>query len=176
MINHRFYVLIGALALLSGCTEKSSIEDLKGWMSGLQNTRGDVQPLPPAKPYEPFLYNAFNLPDPFKPRKVTSPVSSGLLQPDINRPRQLLENYPLESLTMVGVLERKKIRFAVVRASDNSLHQIKVGNYMGQNFGRVVAVTESEIKLKELVQDVNSEWVERDTNVQLLDAQQENKK
>lgn len=176
MIRYRFGVLLGALVLLSGCSEKASIEDLKGWMNSLQNTRGDVKPLPPAKPYEPFVYNSFSLPDPFKPRKVSSPVTAGLLQPDINRPRQLLENYPLESLTMVGVLERKKIRFGVVRANDNSLHQVKVGNYMGQNFGRVVAVTDSEIKLKELVQDVNSEWVERDTKVQLLDAQQESKK
>jgi type IV pilus assembly protein PilP len=145
-------------------------------MNSLPSSRGDVKPLPAAKPYEPFIYNDFTMPDPFKPRKVSSPVLSGTVQPDMNRPRQLLENYPLESLTMVGVLERKKIRYGIVKANDNTLHQVQVGNYMGQNFGRVIQITESEIKLKELVQDVNSEWVERETNVQLIDAQQENKK
>jgi type IV pilus assembly protein PilP len=176
MMKYRFYVLAGACVVLAGCTEKASIEDLKNWMSTVSTSKGDLETLPAAKPYEPFVYNAFSIPDPFKPRKVTSPVSVGAAQPDVNRPRQLLENYPLESLTMVGLLERKKLRYAVVRANDNSLHQVKLGDYMGQNFGRVVAITESEIKLKEMVQDVNSEWVERDTNVQLIDAQQENKK
>jgi type IV pilus assembly protein PilP len=174
---YRFAIILGVFGGLSGCADQSPTRDLEVWMiEGFKDMRGKVDELPTVKPYEPFVYNDFSMPDPFKPRKVNSPVLSGTIQPDMNRPRQLLENYPLESLIMVGVLERKKVRYGVVRANDNTLHQVKVGNYIGQNFGHVIGITDSEIKLKELVQDVNSEWVERETNVQLIDAQQENKK
>ncbi|MFN9973738.1 MAG: pilus assembly protein PilP, partial [Phycisphaerae bacterium] len=107
------------------------------------------------KPYEPFAYNAYDLTDPFKPRKIEPPKTTvkGGLQPDFNRPREALEAFPLENLKMVGTLQQKGQTFALVRSPDSALFRVKSGNYMGQNFGRIVAITETEIKLKEIVQD-----------------------
>ena len=114
-------------------------------------------------------YAAFDLTDPFKPRKIEPPknvAQAGGLQPDVNRRREPLEAYPLESLKMVGVLKQKEI-FALVRSPDNALFQVKAGNYLGQNFGRIIGVSESAIKLKEIVQDSNGAWEEKEQTLML---------
>ena len=138
---------------------------------------GNIPPLPEVKPYEPYSYNAFDLTDPFKPRKIEPPKGSGggALAPDLNRRREALEAYPLENLRMVGTLEQKKQMFALVRAPDNTLHRVKAGNYLGQNFGRIVGISESAVKLKEIVQDSTGNWEEKD-QVLLLSEEQEARK
>jgi type IV pilus assembly protein PilP len=138
---------------------------------------GNIPPLPEVKPYEPYSYTAFDIIDPFKPRKIEPPkgAGSGSLQPDLNRRREPLEGYPLENLRMVGTLEQKKQMFAVVRAPDNTLFRVKAGNYVGQNFGRIVAITESTVKLKEIVQDSGGNWEEKE-QVLLLTEEHEAKK
>ena len=139
--------------------------------------RGRIPPLPEVKPYEPYTYSAFDLIDPFKPRKIEPPkgAGGGSLAPDLNRRREPLESYPLESLRMVGTLEQSKQIYALVRAPDNTLFRVKNGNYAGQNFGRIVGVSESSVKLKEIVQDSGGNWEEKD-QVLLLQEEQEAKK
>jgi len=130
---------------------------------------GRIPPLPEVKPYEPFAYNAYDLTDPFKPRKIEPPKSTtkGGLQPDFNRPREALESFALENLRMVGTLQQKGQVFALVKAPDSSLYRVKSGNYMGQNFGRIVGISESDIKLKEIVQDSGGNWEEKEQALQL---------
>lgn len=125
---------------------------------------GRIPPLPEVKPYEPFAYNAYDLTDPFKPRKIEPPKSTakGGLQPDFNRPKEALEAFPLENLKMVGTLQQKGQVFALVKTPDSNLYRVKSGNYMGQNFGRIVAITETDIKLKEIVQDSGGNWEEKE--------------
>ena len=89
---------------------------------------------------------------------------------DMDRPREPLEAYPLESLNYVGVMTRKKVSFALIRV-DGALYQVRTGNYMGQNFGVVTAVNESEVVLKELVQDSAGDWVEKESKL-LLQGQE----
>src|SRR6186713_3019221 len=116
---------------------------------------GRIPPLPDVKPYEPFTYDAYNLIDPFKPRKIEPPKTQagGGVQPDLARRKEPLEAYPLENLRMVGTLQRDKIMYALVRANDKSVYQVRPGNYMGQNFGIITAISEGDIRLRELVQD-----------------------
>lgn len=137
-----------------------------------------IPPLPEVKPYEPYTYSAFDLVDPFKPRKIEPPKGTGgLLAPDLNRRREPLEAYPLESLRMVGTLEQKKQMFALVRAPDNTLFRVRAGNYLGQNFGRIVGVSESAVKLKEIIQDSGGNWEEKEQVLLLQEeGQQEAKK
>jgi type IV pilus assembly protein PilP len=169
-----FIFLVGFL--LAACTEE--FQDIKDFIKESdKGLKGRVEPLPEVKPYEPFIYNAFDLPDPFKPRKVEPVKGAGIskLQPDLNRRKEALEAYPLENLRMVGTLEQGKIIYALIKSPDNNLFRIKTGNYMGQNFGLVTAVTESSLKLKELVQDSSGDWTERESNLQLLDDQERKK-
>ncbi len=132
------------------------------------NLRGKVEPLPEMKPYAVFTYSAFDLPDPFKPRKLTlSSGEGGGLQPDLNRPKELLESFALENLKMVGVLKKKNEIYAVIQTPGKIIYTVKVGNYLGQNFGKVVSITDTQVKLKETVQDSAGDWVERDGTLTL---------
>src|SRR5690606_11352149 len=100
--------------------------------------------LPAVKPFEPFTYEGFDLPDPFKPRKLTPPKEgAGGIAPDLNRRKEPLEAFPLEQLKMVGTITQAGETYAIVRA-DKTLYRVKKGNYMGQNFGLITEVTEGE--------------------------------
>ncbi len=96
---------------------------------------GRIPPLPEVKPYEPFAYNAYDLTDPFKPRKIEPPKSAakGGIQPDLNRQREALEAFPLENLAMVGTLQQKGQMFALVRAPDKGLYRVSSGNYRNRH-------------------------------------------
>ncbi|MFN3628625.1 MAG: pilus assembly protein PilP [Casimicrobiaceae bacterium] len=159
--------------LIVGCGSTDD-QDLRAWMEqqGV-NARGNITPIPAVRDYQPFAYNAFDLPDPFKPRKVEG-AKGGARGPDLTRRKELLESYPLETLRMVGTLQRGQSMVGLIRTNDNRVVQVRQGNYMGQNFGVITAITEGEITLKELFQDGAGDWVERQTKVLL--QQQEQKK
>lgn len=163
-------------ATVAGCGEEPH-GDLRQFVKESENLpHGRIPPLPEVKPYEPHTYSAFDLTDPFKPRKVEPPKGGGGTAPDLTRRREPLEAYPLESLRMVGTLEQKKQMFALVRAPDNTLFRVRSGNYLGQNFGRIVAISESSIKLKEIVQDGGGNWEEKDQVLQLQEESEATKK
>ena len=156
-----------ALLLLSACTSDS--EDLRRFVAESdKRVPPKIDPLPAVKPFEPFTYEGFDLPDPFKPRKLTAPKGGGGLAPDLNRRKEPLEAFPLEQLKMVGTLSMGKDMYAIVRA-DKTLYRVKKGNYMGQNFGLITDVTDTEIKLKEIVQDSAADWAERQSVLPLLE-------
>ena len=163
----RVALVVAAALGLSACGGESH-QDLRAWMAEQgKGARGKLDPLPQIKPYEPFAYNAFDLPDPFKPRKIEPAKGGGALAPDLARRREPLESYPLESLAMVGTLTKGKAAYALVRTPDKDIYQVRSGNFMGQNFGVVTGITDAEIKLKELVQDGAGDWTERSSALQL---------
>ena len=167
-----FSVLV--LSSLTACFSDEH-SDLKEWMNEQsKGLRGKVEPLPEARVYVAFPYNAFELPDPFKPAKMelAKKNSGSGLAPNTNRVKEVLENYDLEKLRMVGTLQQGKIIQALVRAPDGNLYRVKQGSYMGQNFGMVMQVAETEITLKEIVEDSGGDWVERTTSLSLDDAEQ----
>jgi type IV pilus assembly protein PilP len=170
-------IAIAALALAACSGEPHG--DLREFVKKSEDLpHGRIPPLPEVKPYEPTTYSAFDLIDPFKPRKIEPPrgASTGGIAPDMNRRREPLEAYPLESLRMVGTLEQKKQMYALVRAPDNTLFRVRSGNYVGQNFGRIVGISESAVKLKEIVQDGTGNWEEKDQVLLLQEESEATKK
>ena len=165
----RLLVPIAMAMLVAGCS--SELDDLKKFVrdsdKGLPRR---IDPLPAVKPFEPFAYEGFDLPDPFKPRKLSAPKEGGGggVAPDLNRRKEPLEAFPLEQLKMVGTLQQGNDMYALVRA-DKTLYRVKKGNYMGQNFGLITDVTDTEIKLKEIVQDSGGDWAERQSVLPLLE-------
>jgi len=157
--------------LLAGCGGEE-YQDLRDFVknSGV-DMRGKIEPPPEVKPYEYFAYtNDTNLPDPFKPRKPEKRSGGGgINQPDLDRPKEALEEFPLENLKMVGYLYRSKVGYAVIRATDGKLHRVKAGNYIGLNFGLIKEVTDTGITIKEMVQDSAGDWTERVSSLQLLE-------
>ena len=165
-------LLLFTSLLLSACANEE-LQDLRDFVKNTgSGMRGKVDPPPEIKPYEPFAYdNSTGLPDPFKPRKPEAKSGDlpGLNQPDMKRRREALEELPLESLKMVGFLYKDKVGHAIVRSSDGKLHRVKAGNYLGSNFGQIISVTETEIKIKEIVQDSAGDWTERIGSLSLME-------
>ncbi|WP_153109653.1 pilus assembly protein PilP [Propionivibrio limicola] len=163
--------------VLVACSAGNEHEDLRQWMNEVsKGIKGKIPPLPQVKVYEPSPYDVANLLEPFSSSKISlerKKGSAGGVQPDLDRPREPLESYPLESLRYVGVMSRNKLSYAIIQA-DGVLHHVRVGNYMGQNFGVVTRISETEVALKELVQDAAGDWVERESK--LLLQEQEVKK
>ncbi len=149
---------------LTGCGG-GSMDDLHTFVAETgKDMQGKIEPLPEVKVYEPFTYNAFDLPDPFKPRKL-SPGGGGGMQPDLTRPKEPLEAFSLETLKMVGVLSRQGVIHAVIKTSDNAIYHVRKGNYVGQNFGLVTQIGDSEVSLREIVQDSAGDWSERSSTL-----------
>lgn len=141
-----------------------------------KDAKGKIEPLPQVKTYEAVPYAAFELPDPFGPAKIKlldpkrgTNEGSGP-QPDLTRPKEPLEAYPLESIKMVGTLQRDRQTWALVRA-DQGVYRVRIGNYLGQNFGVITKISESEISLKELIQDGTGDWSERVSSLLLQEAE-----
>ena len=159
-------VIISVLSL-SACTGGTDDGLTQFVHDAGKNLRGKVEPLPEMTPYKSFVYDAYALSDPFKPRKLKPSASGGAFQPDMNRPKEPLEAFALESLKMVGVLKQKGEVFAIIKTPENTIYRVRSGNYLGQNFGRVLAVTDTEVKLKETMQDSAGDWTERDSTLTL---------
>jgi type IV pilus assembly protein PilP len=165
--NLRFLavVILGAFLVACGSTEG---DDLDKFMATAANDMGKgVEPLPEVLPYSPLQYNADGtLADPFKARKAAN--KSGALQPNTNRPKEALEAFPLESLKYVGSLSKNKSTYALIKTPDNTIQQVKTGNYVGPNFGLVTQINESDIVVKEIIQDdLTGDWVERNASINL---------
>lgn len=165
-----YFALVAAL--LTGCGGEE-FQDLRDFVKNSgADMRGKIEPPPEVKPYEPFIYNnEKNFPDPFKPRKQESRPGdfTGINQPDRDRPKEALEDFPLEGLKMVGYLYQNKVGYAVVRAPDGKLHRVKAGNHIGLNFGLIKEVNETGLIIKEMVQDSTGDWTERISSMQLLE-------
>lgn len=169
------FTLIGLSFAVASCGG-GEFSDLQQFVdeSG-KDAKSRIDPIPEVRPYEPFQYVAFDLPDPFQPRKIAPAKGGGGTEPDLNRRREPLESYPLENLKMVGTLNRGPSYHALIKAPDNSVVRVKNGNYVGQNFGMILQVTESEVHLKEILQDTAGEWSERKSTLQLQDEQEPKK-
>lgn len=155
----RLATLLIALGL-SACGDGGT-EDLKAFVDETgKDMQGKIEPLPEVKAYEPFTYNAFDLPDPFKPRKLSAGGGGGM-QPDLTRPKEPLEAFSLETLKMVGVLSKKGAIHAVIKTPDSAVYHVKKGNYVGQNFGLITQIGDGEMTLREIVQDSAGDWSER---------------
>ena len=171
----RKFLALACVALLTSCSG-DQFGDLKQELARLtQNLRGRVPPLPQVRPYEPVPYTGAANIDPFNPERINIAQAAaakgggGGHRPDFNRPREPLEAFPLDSIKMVGTITQGKESFGLVKAGPN-LYRVKKGNYMGQNFGVITAISEDEITLKELIQDSNGEWVERTSALHLQEA------
>lgn len=156
---------------LAGCG--SDMDELQAWMEQQRReAKPNVEPLQPPKKFDPQPYAVESLVEPFSSQKLAvalrreSGQSSSLLASELNRRREPLEAYPLDGMSMVGSVARGGRPQALLRV-DNLLYQVKVGDYIGQNYGRITKISETEIALREIVQDAAGEWIERETSLQL---------
>lgn len=172
----RLVIAVAGAALLAACVGEEQGELRQELAAMTKDLRGRVAPLPQALSYEPVPYKGESMLDPFVPGRIVVAQAAvggsgggGGVQPDLNRPKEPLEAFPLEAQQMVGTLAQHKNMYALVRAGAN-LFRVRKGNYMGQNFGVITAIDEAQISLKEVVQDSGGDWVERSTTLQMLEG------
>ena len=172
MPTFRIAAALAAAALLGACGGEEQSELRQELAAMTKDLRGRVDPLPQVKSFEPVPYKGESMVDPFVPGRIVVTQASagggggGGVQPDLNRPKEPLEAFPMESMQMVGTLSQNRDTFALVRAGA-SLFRVKKGNYLGPNFGVITGIDESQISVKEVVQDSGGDWVERSTSLQM---------
>jgi len=160
---------LAGLALVGCSTEEHS--DLRAYVAEVkQRPAGRIAPLPEFEMYETFTYDVEDLRDPFKPKQEATlkaedkPKGEGP-RPDANRHKEALEAFPLDSLTFIGLLTKEDTTWGIIKAPDGLVHRVQIGNHIGQNFGEIVAISESEIQLVELAPDGNGGWYKREAAI-----------
>lgn len=163
--------LAAATAGLAGCS--GDLDELQQWTeTKRREARPNVAPLQPPSKFDPEPYTSIQAVEPFSNQKLAVALrqevrqTNPLLASELNRRKEPLEAYPLDSMNMVGSVGRQGQPQALLRV-DQLLYQVKVGDHLGQNYGRITAIDETEIRVVETVQDAAGEWVERPTTLQL---------
>lgn len=163
--------VVGCVTLLVACSDDQ--QELAQWMDQQRKeVKPSVQPISAPKKFDPQPYTAAEVVEPFSTQKLAVAIkqesrqSNSLLQSEVNRRPEPLEAYPLDSVTMVGSVTRGNQPFVLLRV-DKLLYQVKLGDYVGQNYGKIIKITETDMSLREIVQDASGEWIERISSLQL---------
>ncbi len=171
-LTHLVAALLSA-ATVAGCG--AELDELQQWMEQQKReAKPNVAPLQPPKKFDPQPYAAADTVEPFSTQKLAVALKrderapSSLLAGELKRRKEPLEAYPLDSMNMVGSVNKQGRPFALLRV-DGLLYQVKVGDYMGQNYGRVLRIGDTDLVLREVVQDAAGEWIERNSTLQLLE-------
>lgn len=161
-------------SLLAACSQGGGFSDLDQFMEETRSKpRGFVEPLPEFKSYEAFTYSSADRRAPFEPPvdvelTMVDEQPQSNIEPDLDRPREVLENFGLTELEMVGTLSGGGgSLYALIADSDGGVHRVRAGNYMGQNYGRIIGVSDSRIELIEIVPNGRGGWVERPRSLSL---------
>lgn len=160
----RYLLVLPCLLLLAGCASEEH-QDIREWMQEqAKEMHGRVPQLPEIKPFPPVAYEAESMLSPFSPGKiVTVDASLDKTAPDRNRQLQPLESFPLEDLKVVGVILSGKTPYALVQTPPpNKPKNVRVGEYIGQNFGKITAIDRDGVTVRETVRDINGAWVEQE--------------
>lgn len=174
--SNRHLLAVAALLVVSGCSSDSGFSDIDRFMQEARNApRGVVEPLPEVQAYEAFTYRSNSLRAPFQPPvevelTMANDEPKSDIEPDTDRPPELLEQFKLEALKMVGTLRKSVAEgalFALIQDNEGGIHRVRAGNHMGENYGRVVGIDEGRVELIEIVPNGRGGWIERPRSLSL---------
>jgi type IV pilus assembly protein PilP len=165
--------LLSVASLLSGCMQED-MSDLQSYVADVKGrNKAPIEPLPEIKVVEPFVFRPNQVRDPFEPDEALQQpeevrVETGI-RPDTLRAREELESYELDTLRMVGTVRQEGVVWALVNAKEGTIHRVRVGNYIGKNYGKVVNIMDNKIELVEIFADSSGAWRERKASVTMAD-------
>ncbi|AZZ95599.1 pilus assembly protein PilP [Hahella sp. KA22] len=162
-------VTVSLSSVLAGCSASGGFEDLQAFVNEVKaRPKKRIEPLPEPKAYQAFSYSTANRRSPFSPpvevklaQIETKPKSN--IKPDLDRPPELLESFPIGSMSMVGTINKdgESVLYALVNDGQGGIHRVRKGQYMGKNYGKVVSISETGIEIVEIVSDGQGGWFER---------------
>jgi len=168
---HRWMLLPAIALLLAACGAEQ--DELQGWMDQQKReVRPNVQPLAAPKRFDPAPFDGAQAVDPFSTQKLSVALKQEARQPnsllasETNRRKEPLEAYPIDAMSMVGSVAKAGKPVALLRV-DGLLYQVKLGDYLGQSYGKITKISETEVVLREIVQDAAGEWIERTSTLAL---------
>jgi type IV pilus assembly protein PilP len=157
--------------MIAACSNHPTA-DLETYVEKVKSQqKSSIEPLPEFEPFQSFTYQANELRDPFTqpvfshPAAAVAQTGGSGIKPDFDRPTEPLEEYPLDSLRMVGPMERGQETWALILDKDDAIHRVQPGNYMGQNHGKITRITEFEVELTEIIPDGLGGWMERQASI-----------
>ncbi len=161
------------MLILNGCANPD-IGELRQYVDTKKaEPPGRIEPLPEIKQITTFVYEADARRDPFVPTEAGEETGGAIadsgISPDFNRRKEELESYALDSIRMVGTLEQLGVTWGLVKTKEGTIHRVKPGNYMGQNHGRIIQISEDKIELSEIVQDGTEGYIERQASLALTE-------
>ena len=167
-----FTVLCLCLPVFLTACSSDSTSDLQEYVTNIKaQPKGRIKPLPEITPYETYLYQVSHLRDPFTPfiaqEEASLDIKDAGLHPDLNRKREELEQYSLDSLTFAGHIEKNGKTWALITAPDKVIYRVLPGNHIGSNYGEILAITEDSILLKEIIPNGVGGWTEREASLDL---------
>lgn len=163
------------VALLGGCVFQDDHADLKKHIAEVRaRPQGTIEPLPPVRTYDAFIYAATAMRSPFDQPVEVKPIT-GIRNPDIkpdnSREKEFLESFNLDELAMVGMMEQKGSLWALMKDGVGGIHRVTLGNYMGKNHGKIISVTADQLDLLEIVSDGLGGWVQRPRTIKLSEKE-----
>lgn len=180
MTHLRNAAMLALAVMLTACSD-SDVREVQQWMADTEKkTKVTVKPLAEPKTFTAFAYQAGDAVEPFSQNKLlaemarTDAGSTNPLKPDADRRRELLETFPLDTMRMVGLLQKGGANHALLQI-DRAVHQVRAGQRIGQNFGVVTSVTEQAVNIREVVQDATGDWVERMSKLELQESKESTK-
>lgn len=170
-MNRYFPALCVLFFMVSGCGRGADLSDLQAYMNEVRaRPKGAIEPLPKFQPYESFTYSAASMRNPFQPPVkldlASRPKGSPDVKPDESRAKQFLEDFNIETFQMVGTLSNDGAVFALISGA-SGVHRVRVGDYLGRNHGRILAIDEAKIDVVEIVPDGEGGWLERPRSLPL---------
>jgi len=161
--------LLCSVVMLAACSG-GQYGDLDAFVEQVKSQqKGHIAPLPEIKTFETFVYESKELRNPFTPsldESLATMDDSGL-QPDQNRKREPLEQYPLDSLIFVGHLEKSGVQWGLITAPDSTIYRVQTGNFIGKNYGKIISISETTIKLVEIIPSGTGSWIDREASLVL---------
>ncbi len=169
VMTSRVFAILPLLLLLAGCSD-GGVSDLRDFVAEAKQKQGRIAPLPEFKPVETYVYSAHTRKDPFQswgsdPANAIVEKNDSGLRPDVNRRKEVLEGFPLDTLRMMGALEFQGVRWGLVRAPDGIVYRVRHGNYMGQNFGKILTISDNNLMMTEIIPDGLGGWEERSASL-----------
>jgi type IV pilus assembly protein PilP len=176
-IGLRNILLLATPLLLAACDD-GNFSDLHQYVADVKaRPKGTIEPIPEIKPVEPFVFKPEGLRDPFrsisetKEAEETDVGGGDGIKPDTSRRKEELEAYSLDSLRMVGTVTKQGNLWALIKASDKTVHRVQLGNHLGKNYGKIIRILPDKIEIMEIVPDKPGSWREQQTSLVLAEAE-----